>query len=163
MGGGGLREGPAKGGPAGGGVVLLCHVPVRLFLRLGHHVDELSRELEVLGDANGRGSPGAELLGPAFRHLIDLTEGPRRSALERAEAAAHGGAERFDLQLRLPRAAANVTHELVAVLEQADELSRHDELLTMPAPEEVVALRRWIADELEAQLIRGDPPRPCPL
>ncbi|MDP9387505.1 MAG: hypothetical protein M3Q48_06140 [Actinomycetota bacterium] len=166
MNGGGVRTGESfsDGEATRVGGVLLRGVPVRLLLRLGHHVDELSRELEILGaGGNPRASPAGELLRPAFQHLLELSNGHRRSALERAEAAADEGVERFDLELRLPRAAVAVTHELVAVLEEADELSRGGELLTMAPSDEVVALRRWIAAEIEAQLVGGDAPRPCPL
>lgn len=151
--------GPARTGatrdPAPPRVAVLRGLPVRLFLRLGHHLDELSREVEVLGGPARPPAGRAAEVGAEFLRLLDACAVPRRAAVERAEAAAADGRDRFDLPVRLSPAAAGVAGQLVRVLDRADELSRDGVLLTLAAPAEVARLRRWIAEELEAQLTAG--------
>jgi hypothetical protein len=62
--------------------------------------------------------------------------------------------------LWLPSAAAEASKRLLGLLDEADELCRSGTLMTMPAPDAVVAIRCWAAAELERQLLHGAEPLP---
>lgn len=141
--------------------VRLSEVPAALFIRLQVHVDDLLRELEIID----LGHDSSAVVVPSevrkvTRDLLDSCASSRSEAWQRAEAAERAGRERLDIELRLPPAAADAGEKLGELLELADELSRSGLLLTMPCPEELLALRRWMSEELSRQLRDGAEPTP---
>lgn len=144
--------------------VRLRGVPTELFVRLNLHIDELLRELEIIemGEAAGA-ADGAGELHQVAHALLDRYAHQRESAWQQAELAAGRRDQRLDLELVLPREAADAADELATLFERADDLSRQDRLLTVAAPADVASLRRWIAGEIGAQLRHGAAPAPCPL
>jgi hypothetical protein len=147
-----------------GRVVRIVGLPTEAFVRAQLHVDELLHELELLqaGADAGVASPPAGLRALMDEILADYAES-RRTAWEQTELAREAGRDRFDLELTLPPEAAAATRRLVELLEQADDLCRARQLLTLAAPPEVADLRRWLAGEVASQLQRGAAPSPCPL
>jgi hypothetical protein len=69
--------------------------------------------------------------------------------------------ETADIDIRAAASIIEPARTYVALLEEAEELSRSGELLTPPPPAHVVtSLRRWFVHELAAQLLDGAEPSP---
>ncbi len=145
-------------------VVRLLNLPVGLFVDVNLHLDQLLYELQIVraGEAAGTANVPPELRR-VTREILDRYAGARATARAQATQAIEQGTDRVDIELLLPGAAADASEDLLALLEQADELCRAGQLLTVPASPQAAHLRRWISAELTAQLRLGRPPRPCPL
>ena len=68
------------------------------------------------------------------------------------EAAKADGLDEIDVELDLSPETAPSYERMVAALEEADDLCRELELLTLAAPPEVADFRRWAAAEIVGQL-----------
>lgn len=145
-------------------LVRLLNLPAGQFVDVNLHLDQLLYELQIVqaGEAAGTGNVPPELRR-VTREILDRYADARATAREQASRALEQGTDRVDLELLLPAAAAEASEDLLALLEQADELCRAGHLLTVPASPEAAELQRWISAELVAQLRLGRPPRPCPL
>ncbi|NAZ88767.1 hypothetical protein GTR00_22130, partial [Kineococcus sp. T90] len=86
---------------------------------------------------------------------------PFQARVEAAmDTAAAAGRDFCDVTWSLPATAAPVVQRVRDVLEEADEFCRDERhLLTLPAPQELVAYRRWFFGEVLRQLA-GRAPRP---
>jgi hypothetical protein len=104
---------------------------------------------------------GAEL-GELIDAVLDAHVSSTDATEEQAEAAVRAGRERVDIELELPPAAATASPTLLGLLERADELCRSEQLLTLAAPPEMARLRRWMSDQIVAQLTGNEPPQPFP-
>jgi hypothetical protein len=113
------------------------------------------------GRQSGQASVGAEL-GDLIDALLSEYAGATDATEDQAEAAVQAGQEKVDIEIELPPAAVEASRSLLGLLERADELSRSEQLLTLAAPPEIVRLRRWMNEEIAAQLEGGRPPRPFP-
>jgi hypothetical protein len=144
--------------------VRLLNLPAELFVDVNVHLDQLLYELQIVlaGEAAGTGNVPPEL-SRVTREILDRYGDARATARAQAAQAIERGTERVDIELVVPAAAADASEDLLALLEQADELSRAGHLLVVPASPQAAELRRWISAELAAQLRLGQPPRPCPL
>lgn len=156
---------PAAGERDAGAVrVVLAQAPVRTWLRSQAHNAELVRELSLVAIDQAR--PGSRDLPRRLLELIDGIEG-RYAALAAGanaarEEAAAAGRPSVDAEYHVPAAvardAAENMVELGRLLDEADEICRQgDELLTLPAPPEVVAFRHWFIREVVRQLDGGSP------
>jgi len=109
---------------------------------------------------------GQAELGPRLAALMgEILEAysPARDAVrDQAEAAQGQGRPVVDIEVDLPPEAATAVPRLVDLLEQADAMCREQQLLTMAAPPEVAEMRRWTADQVVAQVARGEAPTPYP-
>ncbi|WP_133411991.1 ATP-binding protein [Vallicoccus soli] len=143
----------------------LLHAPVALWARSEAHRAELLREFRLLAAA-GEG----ESAEPAGRlvHVLPTTFAryqPLAEAVDRARAgAAREGSPWTDAAYDVPPEAVEelvlALPRVLALLEEADELCRRGtDLLTLAAPPQVAAFRRWYVHELVGQL-RGGPAHP---
>jgi hypothetical protein len=91
--------------------------------------------------------------------VLNAFDGLNDEASERVDrAVAAGEACIPDHVVQLPDSAAPVVQALGDLLEEADEYCREGRhLLTVPAPPDVTAFRRWYRDQLLLQLAGGEP------
>jgi hypothetical protein len=132
--------------------VVLTGIPIRRFLELHDHLDALISELAVIA-VPGTPRPAAlDDLVPLLDGLTGSFATARRATRDAARAARVTGATEFDLDVVLPRRAAPFVPVFNRLLDEADAASSQGLLLTPPAAPEVVELRRWIGNEIEAGL-----------
>ncbi len=143
--------------------VAWLNLPTEAFLASLRHLEDLTHELRLV-DAGDRS--GVVDVPPALASTMEAILGaypaPRREVWRQALQAAEAGRERLDLILWLPLSAVDASRRLLGLLEQADELCREAILMTIPATEAVVEIRRWTCAELERQLVHGARPVPHP-
>jgi GAF domain-containing protein len=154
--------------------VRLIAAPLRLIKASEDHFDELARELQMAnlaapagserssgGLATQEGRRVVDELSPLAEHvksrLARMREPLRRAMWE----AARRGDRLIDLNLLADAGMPAVFEVLDVLMQKSDEAAERGLLLTEPRGAEVVAWRRWMRQELEAQ-IAGKPPRACP-
>ena len=142
--------------------VVLAGMPVDLLLRSVQHIGDLRHELLIVraGEESSQERPDPRLAKLLEDIDADGIAGPEARA--QAEAARPAGVDVIDVELDLSPGTAPNSRRMAAALEEADELCRELELLTLAAPPEVVRFRRWAAAELWGQLVDGRPPEPFP-
>ncbi len=118
--------------------VRLCGVPTALYMRLHVHLDDLLRELALLGVSDDYG------LAPCWE--------PARA---QAEAAERAGRDHVDLELSVPP---NAAERLSSLFEQADQLCREGLLLGADTPPALRRFRNRMLAELAHALRDGDGP-----
>jgi hypothetical protein len=140
--------------------VVLAGVPVALHQCSVQHISDLRHELLIVraGEEAGQRDHDSRLA----KLLDDIDPDGVAGAAGRAqsEAARAEGRDTVDLELDLSPDAAPSCVRMVAALEEADELCRELELLTLAAPPEVAGFRRWVVAEVAGQLTDGRPPEP---
>lgn len=143
--------------------VIWRDVPAATFLASLQHLEDLTHELRLI-DSGGRSGvveiPAA--LASTIDDILARYEAPQQETWRQTLDAERSGRDRLDLCLRLPPGAVDDLWRLVRLLGDADEFSRSGVLMTMPATEEIVALRHWICAEAERQLLHGAEPSPHP-
>jgi hypothetical protein len=141
--------------------VALDRYPLRLGARASEHYEAVFREFALLAaseDAEAGSVPERMLalvdaLGRRYARNSDH-EQQREEALARGESS-------IDLVLRVPASVSEFSQSLDRMLDETDDFCRDGTLLTLEAPEDVVAFRRWYLGELVAQLA-GRPASPWP-
>ena len=144
--------------PAGWAQVRLAGCPVRLSLRQDEHLDELIRELQLVG-AN-RDNP--VLQGLALE-LQDLLSGPahaRHTGRRIAQRAAAEGREYVDVDMAMPREFSAEVEKLDMAVKAADVLCEEMQLLTLASSDDLRALRAWMTEEVVRQTQHGAAPVP---
>ncbi|HEX2054238.1 MAG TPA: hypothetical protein VHJ78_11015 [Actinomycetota bacterium] len=139
--------------------IQLLGVPLGLQQRAAEHNDGLRREFQLLvehGEAARESVPDrlVKVAAELDRRFLAFTQ-TTRTELERA---ASRGVDQIDVTLQLPAAAGPAAAEFGELLHEADEYcaaGRH--LLTLAAPPDVVAFRKWVLGELVRQ-IHGEAP-----
>ncbi|PPK92296.1 hypothetical protein CLV92_11542 [Kineococcus xinjiangensis] len=146
--------------------VRLLRIPLRLRARSAQHGEELMRELALIQiGAQQHAREHVEESVP--QRLLDLaaeaqtTYGAFSAAPDAEMAAAlERGEEDLDVTYRVPRHVGPFVRRMRGILEEADEYCRQGEhLLTLAAPADVAAYRRWLFDQFERQ-IAGEDPQP---
>lgn len=141
--------------------VVWLDVPTATFLASLRHLEDLTHELRLV-DAGARS--GVVDVPPALAStigaILDAYQAPQSDVWQQTVQAAEAGRERLDITLRLPSSAVDAARRLVRLLEEADELCRAGTLMTIPASEAVVEIRRWTCAELERQVLHGARPAP---
>ena len=148
---------PAPAGaplPPGWHVVRLVDCPVALSLAQDDHLDELVRELQLVGPRHGRPE-----LATVIRGLLDGQAQARHMGRRTAQDAAAAGQEQVTVVMVMPSPAAEHVERLDDAVRAADELCEHAQLLTLASPPEVRALRAWMRDEVRDQVRHGSAPR----
>ena len=144
--------------------VHLVGVPTELSVRSLMHFDDLLHELRIV--KSGQESGQAEV-APRLARLIDEVLETYSDAVQsiwaQVEQARQEGRDRFDLELRLPASAVDDSGYMTRLLDEADQYCRSEQLLTLAASEDIVALRQWTNEETLAQLRDHRHPTPCPL
>jgi anti-sigma regulatory factor (Ser/Thr protein kinase) len=124
--------------------------PVQLALRIDQHLDDLVRELQLIGAEVGASPP------PELAELNQvLATGPiwaRHTGRRIAQEAAAAGLEHVDIEMTMPRAMSAAVRELQRVGEAGDEVCRTHGLLTTASTPQMHALRSWITESVCAQL-----------
>ncbi|GAA1915362.1 hypothetical protein GCM10009737_15960 [Nocardioides lentus] len=143
--------------------VHLREVPAGLLAHFRRHHRELQRELRLLALAHGRHYPRAEQLSALFDDL----ESTLGRALDDAGAAGQGRdvpggpSGTRDLVVRVAASAGGRAHDMVRLLEAADEFSEAARLLVVARGEEQRSFGRWLLGEVGRQ-VAGGPATPWP-
>jgi anti-sigma regulatory factor (Ser/Thr protein kinase) len=142
--------------PDGWGLVRLVGCPVQLSLRQDEHLDELVRELQLIG------SEHASLRSQALaRELEDLLSGPahaRHTGRRIAQQAAAEGRSEIDIEMAMPREFSAEVQKLDVAVKAADVLCDDMRLLTLASSDDLRALRAWMTEQIVEQVERGRPP-----
>jgi hypothetical protein len=140
--------------------VRLLHIPVRLLAAGRAHHDELMHEFAMLAVAE----PDSSSTVP--QRLLDLIEtlGHRYgAAASRPDAlidqALADGIDTLDLAYQVPAHVVDAADQLEALLAEADEFCRSEQLLTLPRPPLLREMAHWYLDEFRRQIV-GEPPTP---
>lgn len=139
--------------------VRLVRVPVRLLAAGRAHHDELMHEFAMLAVAE----PDSSSTVP--QRLLDLVEmlGHRYGAAANRpdsliDQALADGTATLDLTYQVPAHVVEAADQLEALLAEADEFCRSEQLLTLPRPPLLRQMAHWYLDEFRRQ-IAGEPPR----
>ena len=141
--------------------VRLLGFPLALHARSVEHHEELMREFQLLAlDAS---TPGHHVPRRLVDLITELTASYAGIATvadaERDEAVARGD-DTVDLTYHVPESVGDACLRLDRMLDEADDFCRAGErLLTLAAPADATAFRRWYLSEFPAQL-GGAPPTP---
>lgn len=139
--------------------VRLLGLPVSLRARAQEHDQDLLRELALIrvgADQPEAGSVPARLLSLADE-LRDIYGAFSAGPDAEIEAATHAGLESVDVTYQVPLHALSFIRRVAQTLEEAEEFSRAGKyLLTVAAPPDVAAYRRWVFAEFDRQ-IQGGP------
>lgn len=146
-------EGPVPGGPDDPLVdIELRRYPLRLGVRASQHYDEVFREFALLAASQPQDQDSIPV------RLLSLVDAlgrryarQERHEAERDEALRRGERDR-DLVIQVPESAAEASAVLDRMLDETDEFCRDGVLLTLAAPADVVAFRRWYLNEVVAQV-----------
>ena len=139
----------------------LLGIPVALLQKASEEYEALFRELRLMKErTDGTGSDAIperlsvllSEIGTRFHGLGPGMDEGWQEVVDR-----HLGS--YDWHLELPKSAAAACEFYDAMLDEADEFGLVAQLLTLPASESSVAVRRWFLAELIGQ-VRGHPPTP---
>jgi hypothetical protein len=141
--------------------VRLLRFPLHLGARASEYYQGLFREFALLAASTPEDTHAVpvrllaliDALGRRYPTQTEHEE-ERRAALERGEVQA-------DFVIAVPVSAAEASRALDGLLDEADDFCRSGELLTLAAPEDATAFRRWYLREVIAQL-SGEAPTPWP-
>lgn len=138
--------------------VALLEVPVPIQVRATEYWDALRREFDLIRTA----APGADTVPARLSELIDDLEAKfgalGAAASEQLQAAIDDGAAAVDLEYVVPEEAAPAAASLNEGLDRADDYCRAGQhLLTLAAPTEVAAYRRWFLGQFVDQVHGAEP------
>lgn len=137
------------------GSLRLDNVPVRLFLESQDHQDDLVRELKLIEIGDHFDGPTTEVSHRLARLIGDILSRyqPVRSVTrEQALAALDRGDEVVTLEVPVYPGMADALRQWLRLLEEADAVCRHGELLLLATRPEVRDLRRWYVASLVERL-----------
>jgi len=135
-------------------------LPLDLYEASAAHADEVMRELQLLAASVDRAPlpsrllVAGEKLAERFRAFTQAQEGVIADAVA-------AGASTIDLTYQVPVEAAYAARSLARLWDEVDEFCRHEEMLTLASPPEVVTFRRWYYGEFVNQ-IGGAAPQAWP-
>jgi hypothetical protein len=136
--------------------VRLLRYPVRVGHRATQHYSDIFREFAILAADEPAES---EAVPARLLALIDALgrQYPRQDEHEEEREAAYARGERaVDLAIKIPVSAGEASAVLDRMLDETDEFCRAGKLLTLAAPDDVVAFRRWYLHEVTAQARGAD-------
>jgi hypothetical protein len=139
--------------------VRLLGLPVRLMLASRERHDELMREFALLA----LGGPGRSDVPARLVELIQILGvrygGATARPDEVVDQAAARGDSTVDLTYVVPAHVVEAADVLDALMAEADEFCRAEQLLTLARDETMVAFAAWYLDQFRRQ-IAGEPPEP---
>jgi anti-sigma regulatory factor (Ser/Thr protein kinase) len=135
--------------PAGWAQVRLAGCPVRLSLRQDEHLDELIRELQLVGA--DRANPTSRSLAVELRDLLSGPAHARHMGRLVAQQAAEEGREYVDVDMAMPREFSTEVEKLDLAVKAADVHCAEMRLLTLASSDELRALRAWMTEEIVQQ------------
>lgn len=136
-------------------VISLPNVPVQLFLESQDHQQELIRELQLIeigGSVDATTSEASQRLARLISEVLSSYELVRSSTREQAVRARRRNEHVVTLRVPVRPGMAPALRRWVELLEEADQLCRHGELLLVACSPEVRRLRRWYVEQLTSQL-----------
>lgn len=155
-------SGSVSGGPAapaalppGWTLVRLVDCPVDLSLQQDRHLDELIRELQLMGGEVS--SARSKALAEQMEGVLSTGAHARHTGRLEAIQAAAAGLEVLDVEMAMPNDVARRVLDLQAAVTAADALCEEARLLTLASSPEVRALRAWMTEEISAQVEGADP------
>ncbi|MFP5253915.1 MAG: ATP-binding protein [Actinomycetes bacterium] len=141
--------------PPGWTLVRLVACPVELSLQQDRHLDELVRELQLMsGDV---ASARSQALAERLEGILSGGAHARHTGRMEAMLAADAGLEDIDVEMAMPNELARSVRDLQEAVSAADALCEEARLLTLASPPEVRALRRWMTEEITAQVAGAEP------
>jgi hypothetical protein len=140
--------------------VRLIDVPVRVLVAGRQHHDEVIREFTMLAvseqderaDVPQRLVQLIETLGARYGSVGSRPDALVDEALSRGEST-------VDLTYHVPNHLLDAADRLEALMDEADEFCRTEQMLALPRPELIVRFSHWYLDEFRRQ-INGEPPQP---
>jgi anti-sigma regulatory factor (Ser/Thr protein kinase) len=142
--------------PDGWARVRLAGCPVRLSLRQDEHLDELIRELQLVG-AN-RENPTLQALALELQERLSGPAHARHMGRRIAQGAAAEGLEFIDIDMAMPREFSAEVQKLDMAVKAADVLCEEMRLLTLASSGDLRALRAWMTEEVVRQAQHGAAP-----
>jgi hypothetical protein len=140
--------------------VRLVGVPVDLYFDASRHMGEITREFTLISlgersDIDEGVSAQLLELADQLRQRYSSHADAIRSQFEEAKAA---GRATVDVDLPSDEMTLQLTEEITALLDTADEFCRSGDLLTLASPPEVAAWRHWWRDQVVSQIREGVEP-----
>jgi hypothetical protein len=140
--------------------VKLLGLPLRVMIAGREQHDELMREFALLALGSPAGRPEVP------RRLVELTQilgvqygGAAARPDELVDAAAARGDDTIDLTYQVPAHVLEAADHLDALMSEADEFCREEQLLTLARSDVLVQFSDWYLGEFRRQ-IAGDPAQP---
>lgn len=142
-------------------VVEVLGAPVQLWAESSDHINELMREFALLriGSVAGTTRPVPVRLLDLVAELRLRYAGTSTEQELEFDAALEDGRTSLDLRYRVPAGAGQACLDLSALLDEADGYCRDGGRITMIAPPEQAAFRRWYLGEFARQEA-GEAPTP---
>ena len=138
--------------------IRLIGVPVQIHEVTSEHGDALRRELALVREAAGDEADLPDELRELVAQLIDRFSAFTDDADRRLAEAVTRGEATVDLTFRVPPEVREGASRLMVLLDEADAFCRSGtHLLTLVAPPEVVAYRRWFLGQFVAQADGAEP------
>lgn len=138
--------------------VRLADCPVQLSLRQDQHLDELIRELQLIGSE--RSDPESQSLAAQLQGLLSGPAHARHMGRRIAQQAAAEGRDVIDVDMAMPREFSGEVEKLELAVKQADVLCEELRLLTLASSQELRALRAWMTEEIVRQAQHDAAPVP---
>ena len=144
--------------PSGWARVRLAGCPVRLSLRQDEHLDELIRELQLVGA--DRDNPTSQALARELQGLLSGPAHARHMGRRVAQQAAAAGQDYIDIDMAMPVEFSVEVQKLDLAVKAADVHCEEMRLLTLASSEQLRALRAWMTEEVVRQLQDAAAPVP---
>ena len=129
--------------------VRLAGCPVRLSLRQDEHLDELIRELQLVGA--DRANPTSQALALELQGLLSGPAHARHLGRRIAQTAAAQGKTHVDIEMAMPREYGAEVEKLDRAVKAADVLCADMRLLTLASSADLRTLRAWMTHEVVQQ------------
>jgi hypothetical protein len=138
--------------------VRIIGMPLDIYKVVAEHFDELKREFALLRLEENAPDGVPNRLLRVSEQLTSRYSGFSTTPNEVRDEALQRGDKSVDLVYKVPSTVKDASTELEQLLDEADEFCTTGEhLLTLAAPRDVVAFRRWFLEEFARQ-IDGEQP-----
>ena len=139
--------------------VRLSGVPAQVFLESQNHQHDVIRELALIDIRSRYHDDGAEVpqrLADLISEILREYSDVRSTTREQAEQAIDAGQVTLDLEVPVRPGIVAALQQWLRLVEEVDDLCLDGTLLTLPAREEVRALRRWYVEAITAGVEGGE-------
>lgn len=142
--------------PDGWARVRLAGCPVGLSLRQDEHLDELVRELQLVGA--DQANAASQAIARELRDLLSEPAHARHLGRRTAQQAAAAGQELIDVDMAMPRGFSAEVQKLDRAVKAADVHCEEMRLLTLASSNDLRDLRAWMTEEIVDQIQHGAAP-----
>lgn len=132
--------------------IWLLSYPLRLGVRASQHYEEVFREFALLAASRPHDPHSVPVRLLALIDALGRRYPRQQRHEEERDAAVRRGELARDFVIQVPASAAEASSALDAMLDETDEFCRDGTLLTLAAPADVVAFRRWYLAEVIDQV-----------